>query len=564
MIDRKVKKIVATSLEGFNGYNKEDADKYNRLRWWLGLTWGDLLDKASDLYPNKVALVDDTGSLTYGQVRENVDRLAIGFMDIGIANGDFVLVQLPNWHEFIYSFFALQKIGAIVVLLIPRHTQTEINHFCGLTNATAWILPEKYGKIDYSPVIDDVLKENPQLKERLISVRGSGSDRFISLEKLISDADPSEDNLRRLEDRRPDPMDVAQIMPTGGTTGLPKASPRTHNSYINNIEYHARSWEITSEDTMMVITPVGHGMALHWGIGGALFNYAKLVLLGSTKPVDVCEAIQREKVTAMPTVPAILTMILNMEDFEKYDLSSLKKVSVGGAPSTPDLVRTVHNKLGCKFINGFGSVEGTIASTRFEDSVETTCFSIGKPDCPYDILKIIDPDGKEVPVGEEGELVSKGPGVFTGYFKSSEENKEIFTKDGYFRTGDLAKIDEAGIISITGRIKDIIIRGGENISAGDIENRVSEHPGVKDVAVVGMPDEVLGERICAYIQPVQEIELTFDEIISFLKENGASVLQLPERIEFVYSIPLTKIGKADKKALREDIKKHIELEIGLK
>lgn len=261
----------------------------------------------------------------------------------------------------------------------------------------------------------------------------------------------------------------------------------------------------------------------------------------------------------MPTVPALATRLVSFESLEKYDLGSLKKISVDGAPSTPELVRSVHEKLGCKFINGFGSVEGTCASTRLEDSIETVCNSIGKPDCPYDTLKVVDQDGRELPPNVEGELVSKGPGVFTGYFKSPEENKDIFTRDGFFRTGDLAKIDDFGNIKITGRIKDIIIRGGENISALDIENLISSHSGVEDVAVVGMPDKVLGERACAYVQPTAGTKLTFDEIISFLKAKGASVLQLPERIEFVGSIPLTKIGKADKKALREDIKRRLGL-----
>ena len=543
-------------LEGFTEYKREDVEKYNRLRWWLGMTWGDVFDKATDLYLDKVSLADDVGHWTYAQLREKVDRLAISLMKLGIKKGEHVLVQLPNWHEFIYSFFALQKIGAIVVLLIPRHNQIEINHLSNLTKPTAWILPKQYGKIEYQPIIDDVLKENPQLKH-VIQVRAEGNSRFLSLEKLIDDANLSEVNLQALAERRPDPDEVCQIMPTGGTTGLPKASPRTHNCYMNNVEYHSRAWEITSEDTLLVVTPVGHGMAMHWGIGGALFNYAKLVLLESVRPEDICEAIQREKVTAIPTVPALVARIVNMDDLNKYDLSSLKKISVGGAPSTPELVKSVYEKLGCKFHNGFGSVEGTCASTRPNDSIETICYSVGKPICPYDTLKIVDPEGKELPLNVEGELVSKGPGVFTGYFKSPEENKDIFTKDGFFRTGDLAKKDERGYIYITGRIKDIIIRGGENISAIEIENLMNSHPGIESVAVVGMPDKILGERICAYVQLKSGERLTFDEIISFLKGKGASVLQLPERIEFVESIPLTKVGKPDKKVLREDIKKRL-------
>jgi non-ribosomal peptide synthetase component E (peptide arylation enzyme) len=321
-----------------------------------------------------------------------------------------------------------------------------------------------------------------------------------------------------------------------------------------NVEYHAKSWEITSNDTLMVVTPVGHGMALHWGIGGAFFNQAKLVLLDSVRPQDICETIEKEKVTAMPTVPALLARIIEMEDLNKYKMDSLKKVSVGGAPSTPELVKTVEEKIGCKFVNGFGSVEGTTCSTRLGDSIDLICYSVGKPDCPYDTLKIIDPEGNEVPQGTDGELVSKGPGVFTGYFMSPEENKYVFTKDGFFRTGDKARKDEFGNIWITGRIKDIIIRGGENVSAKDIEDLLSTHPDIADSAVIGMPDRILGERICAYIVVRGGQALTFEGTIAFLKGKGASVLQLPERIEFVPSLPLTNIGKVDKKALREDIK----------
>jgi 2,3-dihydroxybenzoate-AMP ligase/mycobactin salicyl-AMP ligase len=485
-----------------------------------------------------------------------VDKLAISFMKLGIKQKDRVFIQLPNWHEYIYSFFALQKIGAIVVLLIPRHNQVEINHFCKLTEPVAWILPKQYGKIEYQPILDDVLKQSPSLKH-IIQVRADDT-KYLSLEKLIAQGELTGENLKALEERRPDPDEVAQIMPTGGTTGLPKASPRTHNCYIENIEYHARRWEVTSNDTLMVITPVGHGMGMHWGIGGAFFTYAKLVLLDSVAPEAICEAVQREKVTAIPTVPALIARVVQMDDLSKYDLSSLKKISVGGAPSTPELVRTVYDKIGCQFVNGFGSVEGTCAATRLGDSVELICGSVGNPICPYDTLKIIDPNGNEVPQGTDGELVSKGPGVFTGYFKSPEENKNIFTKDGFFRTGDQARKDEFGNIWITGRIKDIIIRGGENISAVEIEGLVSEHPDVQDVAVVGMPDKILGERICAYVIPKPGKKPTMQEIVAFLKGKGASVLQLPERVELVAEMPLTKVGKVDKKVLREDIKKKVE------
>ena len=544
------------AIEGFTEYAKADREKYNARRWWLGMTWSDLVDKASDIYPDRTALVDGVRSLTYGELRNKVDRLAVALMNMGIRQKDWVLLQFPNWHEYVISFFAMQKIGALTVLLIPRHTQAEINHFAALTKPVAWILPSRYGKIDYQPTIDSVIKENTQIRNIILARTEKGS--YPTLDELIEQTELTPENLKALEERRPDPGEVSHIMPTGGSTGLPKASVRTHNSYITNVEYHARVWDITGSDTLMVITPVGHSMAMHWGIGAAFLNYAKLVLLDSTAPEDICAWIEKEKVTAVPSVPALITRMLTMEGLEKYDLSSLKKISLGGAPSTPELLKNAYERLHCLVINAFGSSEGTNISTRPGDAIEVILNSVGRPACPYDTIKIIDEAGNEVPPLAEGELVSKGPGIFTGYFKSAEENADIFTPDGFFKTGDKARKDEKGNITITGRIKDIINRGGEKISAIDIENRMCAHPAIHETAVVGMPDHVLGERICAYVVLKAGSTATFEEIVAFLKKGGASVQQLPERVEFVNELPVTKIGKVDKKALREDIKAKVE------
>ncbi|MCX8021976.1 MAG: AMP-binding protein [Syntrophorhabdaceae bacterium] len=548
------------AIDGFTPYRKEDGERYTRLRWWLGITWADLFNKHTDIYPEKIGLVDDMGRWTNRELRDEVDRTAIGFMNLGIQKRDRVLLQLPNWHEFIVSFLALQKIGAIIVVLVPRHVQIEINHFAKLTDPTAWIVPERYGKIDYRPIIDDVLKESPSIKH-VILVRAKENRDFHRIEGIVDGVVLSPDNLKALEERRPDPDEVSQILPTGGTTGLPKLSPRTHNSYMNNVEYHGYRWEITSQDTIMVITPLGHNLAVHWGLAAALFFHARLVVIDSSKPEDICEWIEREKVTAIPTVPALIARVLQMENLHKYDLSSLKKISVGGAPSTPELVKGVEEKIGAKFINGFGSVEGTCASTKLGDPIELICGSVGKPICPYDEVKVVDQSGNELPPGVDGELVSKGPGIFTGYFRSTEEERaKLFTKDGFFRTGDQARKDVEGNIWITGRIKDIIIRGGENISAVEIESLLSGHPHIADSAVVGMPDKILGERICAFVVPRSGAIPTLQDVVSYLKDKGASVLQLPERIEIIQELPMTKVGKVDKKALREEIKKRLEEE----
>jgi 2,3-dihydroxybenzoate-AMP ligase len=544
-------------IEGFEPYRREDAEKYNKYRWWLGITWGDLFDKATDLYPDKEGLVDDTNRFTYRELRRKVDRLALGFMALGISERGFVLLQIPNWYEYVVVFYALQKIGAIPVLLIARHGLAEILHITDLTHPVAWIGPERYRNTDYLPMLREVMEKNGSLTH-LISVRGQSDKAFTQLESLVDSHEPTVTGLEALAARRPDPMEVSMILLTGGTTGLPKAVPRTHNDYIASVEYHSRAWEVTSEDVLLTAAPVSHAQGMHNGVGSAFLNFAKYVITDSTEAEDICRVIEREKVTAFPTVPALVQRIVSLENVDNYNLRSLKKIYAGGAPSTPELVKSVYEKIGCKFVNTLGAAEGLGSMTRLNADIDTICTTVGQKDCPYSQYKVIDADGRELPPGHEGELIAKGPNIFSGYFKSHEDNIKTFTSDGFFKTGDLAKIDASGTMTITGRIKETILRGGETISAVAIERLISSHPNVAEAAVIGMPDKVFGERICAYVCLNAGTNLAFNDLIVYLKNIGASVLQLPERLEIIESIPLTKIGKADKKVLKEDIKRKLK------
>ena len=221
-------------------------------------------------------------------------ELAVSLIGLGIGQGDFVLVQLPNWNEFIFSYFALQKIGAIVVLLISRHGKAEISYLCQLTKPKAWIVPEKYGNIDYKPLIADIRRENTAM-EHVILVRSKERQGFTGLEELIVRGELNEGAVRALEERRPDPMAVATITPTGGTTGLPKAVPRIHNDFIANVEYHSKAWEITSDDTILTVAPVSHGQGMLCGVGASFLNYAKYVLIDSTQAGGHMRWSSREK-----------------------------------------------------------------------------------------------------------------------------------------------------------------------------------------------------------------------------------------------------------------------------
>jgi 2,3-dihydroxybenzoate-AMP ligase/mycobactin salicyl-AMP ligase len=545
-------------LDGFTPYKKKDAEKYNKFRWWAGLTFGDLLDRAADIHPEKEAFVDGKTRLTYGEAREKTNKLAIGLMDLGIQPLDRVLVQFPNWNEFVFAYFALQKIGAVTVLLIDRYRQFEITRLIGLTGATSWIVPSQYKNTHYRPIIEDVLKEHPEVK-KVITVRGEGDPKpFTSLEALIEKAELTEENLSRLAQRRPDPMQVAHMGPTGGTTGAPKIVPRTHNSLINGIEYCSNSWEQSIEDINLLAGPIGHDLTFTKGFIGSIVTLGKVVFLDSTDNKDICEAIEREKVTSIIWVPTLAQRMLQYEDLHKFDLSSLKKMHSAGGASHPNLVKDVTERLKMKFFNGYGGTEGMTTITRARDPLEVICTTVGRPTCPYDTYKVITPKGKALGPGEEGELVLKGPGVFTGYYNNPDENKKVFTRDGFFRTGDLARIDEKGYITLTGRIKEMINRGGESISATEIERLITRHPDVAAVAVIPMPDPLMGERVCAYIQPKPGARVTFEAVISFLKAQKASVLQLPERIEFIDAMPYTGAQKTDKRLLQEDIAKKLK------
>ena len=549
---------MAGFLAGFTPYREEDAEKYNRLRWWPGLTLGDLLDKAADIYPDKEAFVDGKSRLTFASAREKTDRLAIALTNLEITPQDRVLIQVPNWNEFLLAYFAVQKIGAIAVLAIDRYRQYELGHLAELAGATAWITVEKYKKTDYLAIVQDVVGDHPRLKN-VILARSAGQGAFLSMEKLIEGETLDSAALGKLAEMRPDPMDVAHMGATGGTTGLPKVVPRTHNSLICGVEYVSRAFDMEASDVLLLAGPIGHDLTFTKGLLCSLFTLGKTVFLDSMEMQGVCETIAREKVTTIAWVPTLAKRLVDFEGLKDHDLSSLRAMYCGGGASHPDVVRGVRDKLHCTFHNSSGSTEGQSTMSRANDTLETILQSVGKPTCPYDTYKVVNPEGEDLPCNVSGEMLVKGPGIFTGYYKATEENAKVFTGEGFFRTGDLAKIDEKGNITLTGRIKEMINRGGESISAREVETLIIGHPDVVDVAVVPMPDPQMGEKVCAYVQCRPEVRLSFEAIIAYLKGQKASVLHLPERIEFIAALPLTKAEKVDKTALVQDIKKKLGL-----
>ena len=308
----------------FPKHKAKDVHQHTKNRWWLGLTMGDILDRTADVFPNKEALVDDRVRLTYSELRNKVDHLAMGLMNLGIEKGDTVLLQLPNWAEYVYSYFALQKIGCIPVILISGYRQLEVSHLGLLTEAKGWIVPNRYRKVDYLSFIGEVRQKNPQLRQ-VISVRGEEEKEGFtaSLEGLMGRGMVPQDRHEMIK-RKPNATDVAHIITSGGTTGLPKGIPRTHNDYICNVEYLHKAWEMTVRDVTLVAVPIGHNLGLLNVAGAVLMGY-KLVLLDSTKPQDICSIIEREKITYMPTVPTIVRKVLGSEQTPGLRLKFIEK-----------------------------------------------------------------------------------------------------------------------------------------------------------------------------------------------------------------------------------------------
>ena len=552
-------------LEGTNPFPKEFVNLYYEKRWWLGIPLGEMLDRSCDLYPNKEALVAEGVRLTYRQLKEWTDRAAIAFVESGIKTLDRVLLQIPNWAEFVYAYYGLHKIGAIPVMCIPRFSQREMEHFCEITEAKAWIVPLQFEKIDYIPMIESIRSHQSLLKHILIIDTTERSKEqwprgTLSFNNLLKKVDLSRYPRDYLQSFRPDPDEICHLMPTGGTTGLPKLVPRTHNDWLCNIEYRAKAWQRSPLDITLIATPITHNMAIEVSMNPSFLTGGKVVMIPSTRSREILEAIEKEKVTTTILAVAQVQQIVDFPELDQYNVSSLQVIATGGSYMPPELIRKVYNKLKCKFYNVYGSSEGPCTQTRYDDPEEVILHTVGWPVCPYDEFKLIDSDGNELPREKEGEMVARGPCIFRGYYKSEAENREAFTSDGFYRTGDIAKFDDEGRLIITGRKKDIIIRGGENISAKEVEELISGHPKVVQAAAVAMPDPILGERVCAFIKPRENENVTLEEIILYLKGKKTSVLYLPERIEVIEEMPLTNVGKVDKKRLREEIREKLRKE----
>ncbi|MFF5982153.1 (2,3-dihydroxybenzoyl)adenylate synthase [Streptomyces olindensis] len=537
-------------LDGWVPWPEEVAERYRAEGFWEGRPLDRLLRDRAERDPERIALVDAAGGRwRYAELDARADRQAAGLRRLGIGAGDRVVVQLPNTDAFVVLFFALLRAGAIPVLTLPAHRESEIVHVAETSGAKAYAIPDTHDHFDHRALARAVRKAVPCVEHVLVA---GDPQEFTALGDV--DADP-------VPPAVPDPSDVAVLLLSGGTTGKPKLIPRTHDDYAYNVRASAEVCGFDSSTVYLVVLPTAHNFALACpGLLGTLYAGGTVVLSPTPSPEDAFALIEREGVTVTAVVPPIALLWLDAVEWEEADLSSLRLLQVGGSKLGAEPAARVGPALGCALQQVFGMAEGLLNYTRLDDPPELVAETQGRPMSPADEIRVVDEDGHDVPPGGTGELLTRGPYTLRGYYRAPGHNARSFTDDGYYRTGDLVRVLPSGHLVVEGRAKDQINRGGDKISAEELENHLLAHPAVHDAAVVGMPDATMGERTCVYLVLRGQAAPTQRDLAAFLTERGVAAYKLPDRVEVADAFPRTSVGKIDKKELGRRIAARLRAE----
>jgi 2,3-dihydroxybenzoate-AMP ligase len=547
-------------LEGFVPFPKEFIDRYRKDGYWEDRPLREEYAVRFKKFSDSIALVDGDIEWTYQDLDVKSDNLALNLLDMGIKPLDRIVPQLPNIKEFPLLYLALQKLGCIPIASLVSHRYAEISQFVSLSGATACVVPDKAKDFDFIDMAKRIKSEKNKLEH--IIVFGEAPSGTYSLDELINR--PASRTKKDLTSINIDPLDPAVFQLSGGTTGIPKLIPRTHNDYAYNSKQATEVTEVDENSVLLLVLPIAHNLPLACpGLQGFLFKGGKVVLSTSSKGRDVFSLVEKHGVTHIHVVPALLIGWINDPEIGKFDLSSLKMIQSGGQRLQPQVRLKTKELIPSVFVQeNFGMSEGVIMFVRKGDPEEVLLETSGRPVSPADEIRIVDENDKEVKRGEVGEFCVRGPYTLRGYFGTPEHNRKAFTTDGFYRSGDLMRQHPSGNYIVEGRIKDLINRGGEKISAEEVENLILQHPKIKNIACVPMPDERLGERMCAYVILQDNHKITLDELILFLQEREIAKFKLPERLEVLEEFPISTFGKVSKKILTEEISKKIGEERG--
>ena len=579
--------MVTPIADGVVPWPAEYADRYVAAGYWEGRSLPHHIWQQADRIPDKVALVDGDLRLTYAELVARADTAATRLFDLGLRADDRIVVQLPNGWEFVVLTLACLRAGIVPVMALPGHRHHELSYLTEHAEAAAIAVPDELRGFDHQelahrlvaevPSLQHALVAGPNLQETSVDLRalcaggwaegGSGFAREGGAgEGGAGEGGAGEGGLgggdrARWDSVEPDSRGVAVFLLSGGTTGLPKLIARTHDDYTYNAK---RSGEVSGmdEDTVDLVTlPAGHNFPLACpGLLGALLVGGRIVMLPSPEPERAFRTMTAEGVTHTAVVPAVAQRWLDSYGEGSWDLSSLRVLQVGGARLADEVARKIKPVLGCTLQQVFGMAEGLLNYTRLDDPEEIIVTTQGRPMCPDDEVMVVDPLDRPVPPGEPGSLLTRGPYTPRGYYKADQQNARAFTADGWYRSGDICRLVAGGNLIVEGRDKDMINRGGEKISAEEVENLTYMLDGVQQVAAIAMPDPRLGERVCLYVVPRLGAEVTLADVRQSMENKGVAAYKLPERLVICAELPTTKVGKIDKSALRTDIAARLEEE----
>lgn len=544
-------------LEGCVPWPETYAELYRAKGYWEDITLSEMFEKSVEKYGSRVALVYNDESWSYAQLGETVNTLAYHLSQTGLRPLDKVIVQLPNIPDFVYTFLALVKIGVIPIMALPAHRLTEISHFVKASDAVGYVIPAVYRKFDYRNMAEQVQKKFANLQ--LVFVAGEANGEQISLDKLLESPVLSEEEVTQLAEISAEPSEVALMLLSGGTTALPKLIPRTHNDYVLNCKQCGLVGGFDENTVYLAVLPLGHNFTL---VTGILANFAyggKVVISPGTNAEAIFALIQEEKVSVIAVAVPLVTNWLDSSVPARYNLESLRVIQNGGMRLPTELRVRVIEEFGCIPQEVYGTAEGLINMTHLDDQGDILLNSSGAPVHEADEIKVVDDSGNEVPDGEAGELLCRGPYTIRGYYNALEINRDAFTEDGFYHMGDIVR-KRGRYVYAEGRKKELINRGGEKISCDEVENFIYAYPKVKEVCVVGMPDEVFGEKACAFVVPKQGETITFTELVGFLSTLNIAKFKLPERLEVVDQLPISPAGKILKRVLGDMIAGKLEQE----
>ncbi len=519
----------------FTRWPDDFARRYREKGYWQDLPLTDILTRHAD--SDALAIIDGERRLTYRQFQQSVNNLAAALQAQGIQRGETALVQLGNVAEFYITFFALLQVGVAPVNALFSHQRSELNAYATQIEPTLLIADRAHGLFAGDDFLNIFRDQHPSVRVALLRGEGLEAATARPAENFIASPTPADE--------------VAFFQLSGGSTGTPKLIPRTHNDYYYSIRRSNEICGITADTRYLNALPAAHNFAMSSPGSLGIFMAGGCVVLAHDPSATLCfPLIEEHRITVTSLVPPAVSLWLQAitEGAGNAQLASLQLLQVGGARLSATLAARIPAEMGCQLQQVFGMAEGLVNYTALDDTPERIMNTQGRPMCPDDEVWVADENGNPLPRGEVGRLMTRGPYTFRGYYKSPEHNASAFDANGFYCSGDLIAIDEQGYITVQGREKDQINRGGEKIAAEEVENLLLRHEAVIHAALVSMEDSLLGEKSCAYLvvkQPLRAVDVR-----RFLREQGVAEFKLPDRVECLDALPLTPVGKVDKKQLR--------------